>query len=137
MTHLYSWRAGLAIPLALALVAASPSVLHAQQGTPVPQARAETRVRSDTLADRFGLTLPTNAIEAVGLGDCLTGTLDAPARLEAFGLRGMHAGARVTILRTAPDRLHVEADELEPVAKRVQTVVRLDARGVPIPKPTG
>lgn len=137
MTHVLSWRRGLAIPfIALVLVGATPRDAAAQ-GAPVQQSARLARVRSDSLAARFGLTLPTNAIDVLGLGDCVTGTLDDPLRLEQYGLRGMHAGARVTIMRSAPDKLQVEADELEPVLKRTSSVVRLDGVGLPVRKPGG
>ena len=117
--------------LALALTASRDA---AAQTAPASQSGRIALVRADSLAAAFGLTLPTNAISTVGLGDCVTGTLDDPARLERYGLTGMHAGARVTVMRSAPDKLQVEADELEPATKRVSAVVRLDGDGNPLPK---
>ena len=62
------------------------------------------------------------------VGASFTGTLSEPEKLAAFGIKGMHAGARVTAVRMGPDRVYVEADELEPPNKG-SAKLRLDADG--------
>jgi hypothetical protein len=42
----------------------------------------------------------------------------------------MHAGARVIIARVAPDKVRVEADEMEPAPANAAATIKLDAKGV-------
>ena len=42
----------------------------------------------------------------------------------------MHAGARVTVGRVAPDKIRVEADEMEPVPASTAATLKLDAKGL-------
>jgi hypothetical protein len=42
----------------------------------------------------------------------------------------MHEGARVTAGRMAPDKIRVEADEMEPVPARGSATLKADAKGV-------
>jgi hypothetical protein len=62
------------------------------------------------------------------VGASFTGTLSEPEKLATFGIKGMHAGARVTMVRMAPDRVYVEADELEPPS-RASARLHLDPDG--------
>ena len=66
---------------------------------------------------------------SLGIGSSFTGSLKDPAKLAAFGLAGFHVGARVTVLRTAPERVLVDVDEDEPEPLRKTARLRSDADG--------
>ena len=63
------------------------------------------------------------------IGASATAILSNPTRLAALGLRDARAGARVTIMRSANDRVRVEVDEFEPVVRTRRLVLHLDADG--------
>jgi hypothetical protein len=63
------------------------------------------------------------------IGTSFTGLLTEPDKLARFGIR-MHEGARVTAGRMAPDKIRVEADEMEPVPARGSATLKADAKGV-------
>jgi hypothetical protein len=62
------------------------------------------------------------------VGVQFTGSLVDPQKLAAFGITGMHPGARVVAARIAADRVYVEADELDPPS-RASVRVSLDKDG--------
>ena len=66
---------------------------------------------------------------ALVIGASATGILSDPARLAALGLRDAKAGARVTIMRSARDRVRVEVDEFDPVVRTRRLALHLDADG--------
>ena len=66
--------------------------------------------------------------EVFEIGVQFTGVLVEPRKLEAVSIRGMHAGARVVAIRVRPNRIYIEADELDPPA-RASAHVRLTAEG--------
>ena len=124
------------VVIAATLVAASlvaPSLAAAQDsGTAAPTAAAAQPVRSvatDKVAEQLGAKLANAQPEDLVIGASATGILSEPARLAALGLRDAKPGARVTIMRSAHDRVRVEVDEFEPVARTRRLALRLDADG--------
>jgi hypothetical protein len=91
-----------------------------------------TRVSAQTtasVASQLGATLSPGQPEEMGVGTSITATLADPAKLAALGASGLHAGARVTVVRTAPERIRVEVDELDPVPLTKRLVLKIDAQG--------
>lgn len=66
------------------------------------------------VAGQLGVKVGFGEFQEFALGAQFTGTLDQPEKLAAFGLTGMHKGARVYAARIAADKVQVEADELDP-----------------------
>jgi hypothetical protein len=123
--------------MALALLTASLAF------APAPAAVAhETRVAEDPIltivgvATQLGLKVQARDGEEFALGTSFTGLLAEPQKLARFGMQ-MHDGARVTAARMAPDKIRVEADEMEPVAARASATLKVDVKGElsAIPKP--
>jgi hypothetical protein len=111
------------ISLAFALVPANaPS---AQQ----PTQQNEVRLTNEQVAKQLGTRVQDKPDGVLTLGASFTGMLETPEKLEAFGIRGMHKGARVVVMRVAPDRIRVEADELEPAATRGAATLRVSPSG--------
>lgn len=71
----------------------------------------------------------TNFPSELELGRSITAMLVSPDKLADCGIKGMHEGARVTVTRVAPDRIRVEADELEPVAAKGAVTLRVGSDG--------
>lgn len=82
-----------------------------------------------TLADKLGIKPSPNAPDDIEIGSSVTTSLASPEKIAQYGIKGMHEGARVTVTRTAPDRLRVEADEMEPVSARAVVTLRVSADG--------
>ncbi len=99
-----------------------PTSIAAQRSDVAP-------VRLDVVAEKLGVKLVPSAPRELELGSSATATLATPSRLEPFGITNMHEGARVTITCVAPDRLRVEADEMEPVAQRAVVTLRINPDG--------
>jgi len=92
-------------------------------------------VRVDALAEKLGVKgMPSGARE-LDLGQSATMVLAEPAKLEPYGIKGMHEGARITITCVGPSRLRVEADEMTPVEQRKTITVRVDSDGTLTPTP--
>lgn len=109
-----------------ALVVAAGNRATAQQ----PTQQAGAHLTSGSVADQLGVTIRDDSrSEELSLGASITGTLDDAQKLALFGIRGMHKGARVAIMRVAPDRVRVEADELDPAPNRGAATLRMDSRG--------
>jgi hypothetical protein len=102
-----------ATPLSGARVTLTPSVREVTVGR---------------IADQLGVKIAAGGENEFVVGANFTGTLTDPEKLAAFGIKGMHSGARVTAVRMAPDRVYVEADELEPPS-RASARLRLDGDG--------
>ena len=81
-----------------------------------------------SVAEQLGVKVSSRADNEFGIGVQFTGSLEDPRKLEAVGIKGMNAGARVTAARLSQDRVHVEADELNP-PNRVVMRLRLDPDG--------
>lgn len=81
------------------------------------------------LAAQLGAKAQPRPSEVLDVGETFTAILEEPAKLAALGIRGMHAGARVTVARVSPVAVRVEADELEPKMTSASVTLHLDARG--------
>lgn len=112
---------------------AAPSIASAQDsGTVAPAANATQPIRAVAtarVAEQLGAKLANAQPEDLVIGASATGVLSDPGRLAALGLRDAKAGARVTIMRSARDRVRVEVDEFEPVARTRRLALHLDADG--------
>ena len=128
-----SSRGAALVVLGLALLLPSPQRLDAQAAARPRVVIGPSHVDVARLAERLGIAPQPDSPAELDIGTSVTCTLAKPARLAAFGITGVREGARVTILRSAPDRVRIEADEIEPI-RTESVVVRLDANGVPIPK---
>jgi hypothetical protein len=124
------------VALATALAASSlaaPSFVAAQDsGTASPTAAVAQPIRAvatDRIAEQLGAKLANAQPPELVIGASATGVLSDPARLAALGLRDAKAGARVTMLRSARDRVRVEVDEFDPVVRTRRLALRLDADG--------
>lgn len=93
-----------------------------QQGVPAS-------VSARAIAEQVGAKLQPRDDDELRLGSSFTAVLQEPDKLAELGLKGMHAGARVTIARVAPDKVRVEADEMTPAPNSVAATLKLDAKG--------
>ena len=80
------------------------------------------------VAAQLGVKIIDRATEEFALGVQFSGSLADTLKLPQFGLKGFHLGSRVTVARIAQDRVHIEADELDP-PRSVYVRVRIDATG--------
>ena len=95
----------------------------------VSAAQPVRTVATDRIAEQLGAKLANAQPADLVIGASATGILSDPARLAALGLRDAKAGARVTIMRSARDRVRVEVDEFEPVARTRRLALHLDGEG--------
>jgi hypothetical protein len=126
MTRMLTRSRALAVAACLT-IAAAPR-LAAQDST--KQQGAPISVSAKALCDQLGVRLQPKDDDELRLGASVTATLKDPEKLAAFGVKGMHAGARVIIARVAPDKVRVEADEMEPAPANAAATIKLDAKGV-------
>jgi len=82
-----------------------------------------------SVADKLGAKAGPSSPRELELGRSATSTLDKPEKLAAYGIKGMHEGARVTITCIGPSRLRVEVDEMEPVAQRGAVTLQVSTDG--------
>jgi hypothetical protein len=82
-----------------------------------------------TVADKLGVKTMINSPRELDLGKSVTATLAEPKKLVSYGITGMHEGARVTITCVGPNRVRVEAEEMEPVEQRTTVTLRLGDDG--------
>lgn len=82
-----------------------------------------------TLAKLGAKAATTNIPSDLELGRSVTASLVSVEKIEQYGIKGMHEGARVTVTRVAPDRIRVEADELEPVSAKSVVTLRIGSDG--------
>ena len=106
------------------LALAMPNVTVAQN---VRQQSAQL-TRND-VAEQLGAKVTSNQNDELPVGSSLTGSLVDPAKLEKLGISGMHQGARVSVMRIAPDKLRVEVDEMEPTPQTKKATLKIDANG--------
>jgi hypothetical protein len=104
------------------LCVALPSLAAAQLPDVGPVAIA-------AVAEKLGAKLTPSSPHELEFGRSATMTLADPAKLEPYGIKGMHEGARVTITCVGPNRVRVEADELEPVQRRGAVTLRVSDDG--------
>src|SRR5215510_2426153 len=100
------------------------------------QVTRQSEVAVKTITDALGLKPTTSAAPAtLDLGATVTCSLTDPAKLAKHTIRGLHEGARVTVTRVAPERIRVEADEMEPmpVSGKVTLKVNGDGTFTPVP----
>ena len=105
-------RHGRMLSGALALSLSMPVLCAGQRGNVAP-------VRVDVVMEKIGVKGVPNAARELELGQSTTTSLGEPEKISAFGITKMHEGARVTITCVGPNRLRVEADEMEPVSRSV------------------
>jgi hypothetical protein len=112
---------------ALALAAPIPRPTRAQV-TPAGSATGAVSVRR--ISEALGLKASAaSAPEELDLGLTITFSLADPAKLAKYTIRGLHEGARVTVTRIAPDRIRVEADEMEPMPVSGKVTLKINADG--------
>jgi hypothetical protein len=126
-------RGAALLVLGLALLVPLPQRADAQAAARPRVVIGPNRVDVARLAERLGIAPQPDSPEELDIGTSVTCRLAKPSRLAAFGISGVREGARVTIVRSAPDRIRIEADEIEPM-RTESAVVRLDANGAPVPK---
>ena len=90
--------------------------------------RAPLNPTIGSVAAQLGVKIIDRATEEFALGVQFSGSLEDTLKLPQFGLKGFHLGSRVTVARIAQDRVHIEADELDP-PRSVYVRVRIDATG--------
>jgi hypothetical protein len=98
--------------------------------TPAPQVVQQSmRVTMRVIGEQLGAKLNPEQPDELMVGGMLHGTLTDPEKLARLGIAGMHRGARITAMRTAPGKLNVEVDELEPAPVTKKQVLKIDERG--------
>jgi hypothetical protein len=125
-THRVARALSLAVTCA-SLTLATPAPMHAQGAPDVKQQSAQ--ITMDDIATQLGTKLSMRQNEEFGLGTNLTGTLTDPVKLAKLGISGMHEGARVSVIRIAPDKARVEVDEMDPVPVTKKVTLKLDSKG--------
>jgi hypothetical protein len=114
---------GLAVTCA-ALAFAKPAVTVAQNVR-----QQSSQITRGDLAEQLGAKMTSSQNEELGVGSSLTATLVEPAKLAKLGISGMHEGARVSVMRVAPDKLRVEVDEMEPTPLTKKATLKIDEKG--------
>ena len=115
-----------AFAFACLTIAAAP--LRAQQDSK-QQSAAPAMVSAKALAEQLGAKLQPRDDDELRIGMSFTAVLESPEKLAEFGIKGMHAGARVTVGRVAPDKIRVEADEMTPIEASGKATLKLDEKG--------
>lgn len=122
-----SLRAGVAcFGIAFALLS-SPATVAAQDSGQVRQQSRQTMTES--IAAQLGAKLSPNQPEELPVGVSMTASLTDPAKVATLGAAGLHAGARVTVMRIGPEKVRVEIDEMDPVPLTKKLTLRIDAQG--------
>ena len=124
MTRMLSHLGTLAFAACLTISALASAVAQEPrpQGTPA-------FVSAKAIAEQLGARIQPRDDDEFHVGTSFTAVLGAPDKLSAFGLKEMHAGARVTVARIAPDKIRVEIDEMDPVPANTAATLKLDAKG--------
>lgn len=115
-------RRGRMLSSAFALSLLVPLTGIAQRGNVEP-------VRVDAVMERLGVKGLPNAPRELELGQSATTVLVEPRKISSYGITGMHESARVTITCVGPNRLRVEADEMEPVSRTVTVTLQVAEDG--------
>lgn len=118
--------------LAVWLTMAAAPFLAAQQDS--KQQGAPASVSSKAIAEQLGVRLQPRDDDELHVGASFTAVLEAPEKLAAFGVKGMHPGARVTVARVAPNKIRIEADEMSPAPANAFTTLELNAKGALVAK---
>lgn len=114
---------GLAVTCA-AIALGTPAVTIAQNVR-----QQSSQITRNDVAEQLGAKLTSGHNEELGIGSSLTGALVDPAKLAKLGISGMHEGARVALMRVAPDKVRVEVDELEPTPQTKKATFKIDDKG--------
>jgi len=117
-------RGVMLLSLCIAAVAASPATVQAQS-----QQQGAVEISVKTMIDKLGLKPSGNVPDDFELGRSITLSLADPAKAAKYGIVGMHEGARVTMTRVAPDRVRVEADQMEPLPAKSTVTLKVAADG--------
>jgi hypothetical protein len=115
------------VALAACLTTVAAASLAAQE---TKQQGAPAFVSAKAIAEQLGARLQPRPDDELNIGHSFTAMLEQPEKLTALGLKTMHPGARVTVARIAPDKVRVEADEVDPVATSTSATLKLDAKGL-------
>jgi hypothetical protein len=99
-----------------------PVVCIGQRGGVAP-------IRVDVLMEKLGVKSMPSSERELELGKSTTTVLAEPQKLAVYGITGMHEGARVTMTCVGPNRLRVEADEMEPVYRSVAVTLQASEDG--------
>src|SRR5262245_25061601 len=118
-----------AVLLAICLTTIAAPRIAAQQDPRQQQGAAPATVSAKALAEQLGARLQPRDNDELRIGMSFTAVLDQPDKLAELGVKGMHAGARVTVARIAPDKIRVEADEMTPVQASGAATLKIDAKG--------
>lgn len=127
-TSLWLARATMVVALFSASLLARPERASAQKTEP-EVTQQSMRVTLRGVSEQLGAKLNPEQLDELVVGGMLHGTLTDPEKLASLGISGMHPGARVTAMRTAPGKLSVEVDELEPTPVTKKMVLKIDERG--------
>ena len=117
-------RGVMLLSVCFAALAASPPAARAQS-----QQQGTVEISVKSIVDKLGLKQSGNLPDEFDLGRSITVSLADPAKIAKYGIVGMHEGARVTVTRVAPDRIRVEADEMEPVPNKSTVTLKVAANG--------
>ena len=127
-TNLWLTRATMVVALFSGSLLARSQRASAQ--TPAPEVTQQSmRVTMRGIGEQLGAKLNPEQADELMVGGMLHGTLTDPEKLARLGIAGMHHGARITAMRTAPGKLSVEVDELEPAPVTKKQVLKIDERG--------
>jgi len=116
-----------ALALAACLTITVAPRLAAQQDP--KQQGGPASVSAKAVAEQLGARLQPRDDDELHIGASFTAVLAEPEKLAQFGVKGMHAGARVTVARIAPDKVRIEADEMTPAPANGAATLKLDAKG--------
>lgn len=116
------------IAVALCLTTLAGGALRAQD-TRQQGATAPASVSAKALAEQLGAKLQPRLDDELNVGQSFTAMLEQPEKFTALGLKPMHAGARVTVARVGPDKVKVEADEMDPAPANSSATLKLDSKG--------
>lgn len=128
MTRMLSRFTSFAVALCVASFTATS--LRAQE---TKQQGAPESVSAKAIAEQLGAKLQPRADDELHVGASFTAMLEQPEKFSALGLKPMHAGARVTVARIAPDKVKVEADEIDPSPINSSATLKLDSKGALVP----
>ena len=125
MTRMRSVGRGLVVLGVCAFTAVGIRPVGAQQA----KQQSEVELSVKTIASQLGVKVQPRESDDLTLGSSFTGTLETPEKLADFGIKGMHAGARVTVFRSAPEKVRVEVDEVDPAPARGSATLKPDGKG--------
>lgn len=117
-------RGVMLLSVCIAAIAASPAAAGAQS-----QQQGSVEISVKSTVEKLGLKPSGNLPDEFDLGRSITVSLADPTKAAKYGIVGMHEGARVTMTRVAPDRIRVEADEMEPLPNKSTVTLKVASDG--------